>query len=250
MHELLIDTFVNPRCAQTDVDLRCIQVLRLDGFKGSNVGSKTGIVLRSCLGVSQLLAHVAGEVFICCHIPKRLVSLCRFWQREDHSGQFLREIFFRFSGQLRHVGHIHADTLGNRHSQRFHGGVHMVDGTLLLDGALGKHIRLTLELLLIVQHFQRTQEVVGRIIREGQCIATGIDEAILRGEGVVTLIEFCLQALNGAVTGFVQLCGNQFMHTIAQPYKALDALLGGLIKVGPHHDGVLAEVHLTVHDGI
>ena len=40
----------------------------------------------------------------------------------------------------------------------------MLDDLLLLDGALGEHICFPLELLLIVQNLQRTQEVVGRIV--------------------------------------------------------------------------------------
>ena len=54
--------------------------------------------------------------------------------------------------------------LTNRYRQRFTWRIHAGDGALRANGALGEHRRLALELPLLVQIFQRTQQIVGGIL--------------------------------------------------------------------------------------
>ena len=44
-----------------------------------------------------------------------------------------------------------------------------------LDGPLREHIRFAFQLPVLVQHLQRTQQVVGGIIRKGQPVAPVVD---------------------------------------------------------------------------
>ena len=248
VHELLDVVLVYPCCTQTDVDLRGVQILGLSRCQGFHIGNEPGVTLCHQTGIAKLLPYIAGKVLIGCHILQGLACSHGFRQREDHAGQFLGKFIFGLAGQLRHERKIH--TLSDGDGQCFHSSIHMLDNLLLLDGALGEHICFPLELLLIVQNLQRTQEVIGRIIGEGQRVATGIDEAILRCEGVVPLIQLRLQPLNGAVSGFVHLGVNESVNAVTQPHKPLDTLLGCLVEVRANHDGVLAVIHLSVHNGV
>ena len=81
-------------------------------------------------------------------------------------------------------------------SQGFGSGVHRSDGTGLLDGPLGEHIGLALQFAVLVQHFQRAQQIVGGIVGKGQTVAPVIDEAVFGGERVVQLIEPLLLPAN------------------------------------------------------
>ena len=188
IHELLDVVLVYPCCTQTDVDLRGVQILGLSCCQCFHIGNEPGVTLRHQAGVAELLPYVAGKVLIGGHVLQRLTCSHGFRQREDHARQFLGKLIFELAGQLRHERKIHADTLSDGDGQGFNSSIHMLDDLLLLDGALGEHICFSLELLLIVQNLQRTQEVIGTVIRESQSVATGIDEAILRCEGVVPLI--------------------------------------------------------------
>ena len=60
-------------------------------------------------------------------------------------------------------------------SKGFAGGIHRIYAALLLDSALVEHIRLALQLSIVIQHFQRTQEVVRGIVRERKTVRTVID---------------------------------------------------------------------------
>ena len=47
----------------------------------------------------------------------------------------------------------------------------MGDDGALPDGALGEHIRLALQIAVLVQNFKGTEQAVGRIIRKGHVVA-------------------------------------------------------------------------------
>ena len=82
----------------------------------------------------------------------------------DHAGQLVDDFFLALAAELRHEGQIHSGALPDGHGEGFTGGVHAGNGGMLLDGALGEHIRLALQIAVIVQHFQRTQQVIGAVI--------------------------------------------------------------------------------------
>ena len=120
VHELLDVVLVYPSCTQTDVDLRCVQILGLSRCQGFHIGNEPGITLSHQTGVAELLPYVAGKVLIGGHVLQGLACSHRFRQREDHAGQFLGKLIFGLAGQLRHEWKIHADTLSDGDSQGFH----------------------------------------------------------------------------------------------------------------------------------
>ena len=50
-----------------------------------------------------------------------------------------------------------------------------------LNGPFGEHIRLAFQPAVLVQHFQRTEQIVAGIIRERQTVPPLIDKAVFSG---------------------------------------------------------------------
>ena len=61
-----------------------------------------------------------------------------------------------------------------------------------LDGPFGEHIRLALQLSVLVDDFQRTEQVIGRIICIGQTVCTVIDETVFSRKAVIEAVQFRL----------------------------------------------------------
>ena len=97
-----------------------------------------------------------------------------------------------------------------------------------LDRALGEHISLALQIVVLVQHFERAKQIVGAIIRKGQCVAPAVDKTMLCREVVVEFIQLMLGLADGFIRHIpVQLLCNEFLHTVAQFYHAFDTFYGG-----------------------
>ena len=87
-----------------------------------------------------------------------------------------------------HKAEIDAGSFPNGNGKGFAGGVHGFHAALLLDGALMEHICLALQLALIVQHFQRTQKIVGRIVGKRETVRTVIDKVVLCGKRIIEAV--------------------------------------------------------------
>ena len=245
-HELLDVLLVDPRRAETHLDFRSVQILGLGGAQCLHVGQITGAVNGGLLRLPQLLPDVAGEVFV-----RRLpVAVNRV--EEDDAVQLVDDVVLAFAGELGHIRHIHAGFFPNGQGEGFCGGVHAGNGLPLPDGALGEHIRLALELglVLIVQHFKGAEQVIGAVVCKGEGVAPAVDEAVFLGEAVIEAVEPLLFGADGTVVGFPHLEVNEPVNAVLQLCHSLDALLCGGVQVGLDHDGVLTVVHLTVHHGI
>jgi len=178
-----------------------------------------------------------------------LLQLSRY--TEDHALQLSGQFFFCFSGKLAHIAHIHAGFFRDRHRQCFACRIHSSHRLMGLDGALGKHIRLALQLSVLVDDFQRAEQVIGRIVCIGQAVCTVIDETVSGRKAVIELVQLCLFLLNGAVRHrCVHLKVNQFLHTIPQSHQTFYTGFGSGIEVRAHHAAVFPVVHLPVHNGI
>ena len=57
-----------------------------------------------------------------------------------------------------------------------------------LDSPLGEHIRLALQLSVLVDDFQRTEQVIGIIVCIGQTVCTVIDETVFGRKAVIKLV--------------------------------------------------------------
>ena len=183
-HELLNVGLVYPGSAQTHLDFAGLQVFRLCLDERFHISGKEGVLLRNSLGGTELLAHIAGEVFV--RSLPALIPVCpAFLQVERAAGgvfiddavQIFHDLrdFIAAAHEGSHEAQVHMSLLANADSERFAGGIHMVNAGLLLDGAFGEHIRLALELAVIVQNFQRAEQIIGAVPGESQTVRPVID---------------------------------------------------------------------------
>ena len=109
IHELLDVLGVDPGGPQAHLNLRGVQVLGERLFQRLHVILEHGVGLRRppCLG--QLLAHIAGEVFVRRHIDGLAVLLAR--QAEDDAPQVCGQLRLALAGELGHVVHVHPGPL-------------------------------------------------------------------------------------------------------------------------------------------
>ena len=178
-----------------------------------------------------------------------LLQLSRY--TEDHALQFSGQFFFCFSGKLAHIAHIHAGFFRDGHRQCFTCRIHSSHRLMGLDGPLGEHICLTFQFPILVNDFQRTEQVIGRIICIGQSVCTVIDKAIFCRKAVIEAVQFRLLLGNGAVWNrCIHLKVDQFLHTITQSHKTFHTGFGGGVEVRAHHAAVFPIVHLPVYNGI
>ena len=134
MHELLEDFFVDPGAADADLDLTGVQVFRLRLFQSRHIDLKGGILLRSPLGLAELLAHIAGEVFVG-GLPALVPMSPTFLQIkgagrrvfEDDAMQLLHDLrdLLRTAHEGGHEAEIHTGFFTDGNSECFHGSVYM-----------------------------------------------------------------------------------------------------------------------------
>ena len=266
IHKLLDVLFVDPVRPQPDLNLGCVQVLGLGGGQGLHIGPDTLLLFRGQdavkrLGHTQLLAHLAGKIFVggdkgvTVQVRKGFGDMVRIFSTadvpENHAGQLLFQLGFRFSRELCHEGHVYPGPLPNGDRQSVHRRVRAGNVGVLLDGPLGEHIRFLLQPPIIVQHFQGAEQIIGGIPVKGQTVGPVVDKAESGGKIVVEPVQLPLLLPDGAVRGvFIHREVNQLPHTVPQADHSHDALLGGGGQGGLHHDGVLPIIDLTVHNGI
>ena len=173
------------------------------------------------------------------------------WYTEDYALQLSGQFFFCFSGKLAHIVHIHAGFFRDGHRQCFTCRIHHSHRLMGLDGPLGKHICLAFQLSVLVDDFQRTEQVIGRIVCIGQTVCTVIDETVFGRKAVIEAVQFLLLLPNGAVRNrCIHLKVDQFLHTITQFHKTFYTGFGGGVEVRAHHTAVFPVVHLPVYNGI
>ena len=68
-----------------------------------------------------------------------------------------------------------------------------------LDGALCEHVRLVLQIPVIIENLKRTQEVVARIVLKRPLVFAGGNEAVFCGKSVVQLVQPLLFGGNNTV---------------------------------------------------
>ena len=176
IHEILNIVRRNPRRAEPDVDLRCLQVFGLGGSERRHVGLEGSVRLRCQLCFAQLLTYIARKVFIGSQIFRLIFR--RTGDAVDHAGEFFGKLFFVLACQPRHKGEIDLCPLPDGHSQRVGSCVRMVDTVSLPDRPLGKHVRLAFEAMLLIQNLKRTEQIIRGIVRKGQAVGAVVDEAI------------------------------------------------------------------------
>ena len=118
-------------------------------------------------------------------------------------------------------------------------------------GSPGEHIRLALEVFVLVQLLQRAEQIVGAVLGKGQGVGAGVNKPILCGEAVVEGVQLRLRLPDGFIRNkAVHLLRDELLHAVPQLHHALGTLLCGGVEVGLGHDAVLPVVQLPVHHGV
>ena len=137
--------------------------------------------------------------------------------------------------------------LPDGHRQCFARGVHTGDGALRANRPLGEHRRLALELPLLVQIFQRAEQIIGGILLKQPPVFAVVQQAVLCGKGIVGGVQTLLRCLDVGIWVILQLLLNQVIDDLPQFHHAGDTPLGGVGKFHLRHHGVFPIEHLTVH---
>ena len=183
VHELLNVLLVNPCCAQAHFNFAGFQIFGLRSNQGIHIPGEERVTLRRPLCGAEFLAHITGEVFIG-GLPSLAPIRAAILQIKRAGGGVFVDYAFQVLYDLRdfiaaahkggHEAEIYTGFFSDADCKCFAGGVYGFNTGLLLDGALVEHIRFALQLPVIVQHFQRTQEVVRGIVRERKTVCTVI----------------------------------------------------------------------------
>ena len=257
VHELLNIAFIQPRCSKPYFDLACIKVFRLCGGQSFYVTGEEWITVCSYLRGTKLLPHIAGQILVG-GLPATVpVIAARFQIKcsrarvfEDDAFQVLHDLRYLLAAahERRHIAEIHTSLFTDTYGKGFCGSIHALNAGFLLDGSLMEHICLALQIAVIVQHFQRAQEIVRRIIGECQPIGTVIDKSVFFRERIIQGVQFILLFRDGALRGvFIHLQINQFIDAVAESNHAFDTFCSGGVQLRFDHAGVLPEVHFAVH---
>ena len=119
------------------------------------------------------------------------------------------------------------------------------------DRALCKNVCLALEVVFLIQNFQRAEQKVRAVIRKRQVVGAGIDKPVFCRKGIIGGIQFPLCLLYGFIGDeAVHLLPNKLLYAVPELYHALDALFSRCVQVRLDHNAVLAVIHLAVHDGV
>ena len=118
------------------------------------------------------------------------------------------------------------------------------------DGALGEQVGLPLQVPVLVQNFQRTEQEVRTVLIEGNGIAARIDESVFSGEGIVEGIQLGLLRLDFLIGIVLGLIFQQRPHTVPQLDHAADSALCRLGYLHGVHPAVFPIIDLTVHQCI
>jgi len=133
------------------------------------------------------------------------------------------------------------------HRQRFAGGIYAGDSTLRANRPFRKHCSFALELPLLVQIFQRAEQIIRGILLKQPPIFAVVQQPIFGGKGIIGGVQLGLCRLNVLVRVVVQLLVNQVVDNLPQLHHAGDTPLGGIGQLHLRHHGIFPVEHLAVH---
>jgi len=137
-----------PVCTKPHFDFRSVQVFGLYPFQAIHIDLILCMVRCKGFCCGQFFTNVAGQVFI-----RGFPLLCHRIS-ENRTCQFIRDLLFRFTAELRHERHIHLCFFSNGKCQSFAGCIHRGNRLRLTDGTFGENIGKSFEILLFIQNFQ------------------------------------------------------------------------------------------------
>ena len=119
----------------------------------------------------------------------------------------------------------------------------MIDCLCRADRSFREHIRLALEISLIVQIFQGAKQEVAGILAERGCRATAVDKTVFLAVGIVLVVQTGLQLFNILIREVLQLGIDQFAAGIPQGHQCADAGQRGLAALYHAHLGIFAVIN-------
>ena len=147
-HKLRDILRLHPVRSQPHFDFRSVQVFGLYPFQVIHIDLILCMVRSKGFSCGQFFTNIAGQIFI-----RGFPLLCHRIS-ENRTCQFIRDLLFRFTAELRHKRHIYPCFLSDGECQGFAWRVHRGNGFRLTDGALCKNIGQPFEILLLIQNFQ------------------------------------------------------------------------------------------------
>ena len=154
---------IKPCHTQPHLNLAGFKVFRLCGDQGIHIPGEEWVARCHALRGAELLPDVAGEIFVR-RLPALRPMLAAVLQVKRAAVGFLVNDTLQILNDLRdflaaaheggHKVEIDAGFFSDADSKGFTGGIHRIYAALLLDSALVEHIRLALQLSVVVQHFQ------------------------------------------------------------------------------------------------
>ena len=204
------------------------------------------------LSHAQFIPHIAGKILVR-SLPACFRLICiRRRVFENHALQLCGNtlIIAGRAEKFRHIGQINTAMFSNGYCQCFAGGVHAGDRVLWANRSLGEHIRLAFELFILIEIFQRAEQIVGRIILKQTPIFAVVEQTVFCGKSVISCVQLCLGCLNVLIRVIVQLLLNQLVDDLPQFHHAGDTGFGIIGQLHLRHNRIFSVVHLTVHHGI
>ena len=170
-HELLYVARLYPGRAEADSYLARGQLPRLRGAQCLYINIKGRGCFCRCLFchhlcLTELFPHVAGEIFV----GGRVTFLA--WDAEDDAGKLHGDLNFVFAAEPGHILHVHAAQLIERDGQRLRCRLGVLRRAVRLDGAAREHICFALKFAVLVENFERAEEVIRAVVRKRALVLT------------------------------------------------------------------------------
>ena len=256
-HKLLNVGLVNPCCTEADLNLGGIKVFGLRRFQSSyivrNLVAVLGIIRQhfQCpLIVGELFTDITGQKIIGSSPSVRAVGLS-VEVHIDNATQIVCQFVLGFASKRGHILHIHTGFLSDRDCQSFRGGVNGGYNFARLDCALCEHIRLAFEIVVLIEHFQGAEQIVGAVIGKGEGIATAVDKTVLCCEIVIESVQLSLGLSDSFIGDIsVHLLTDELLHTIPQFNHTFHTLCCCSVKVGLYHAAVFTVINIAVYHGV
>ena len=178
-HKILNILRVNPCGTDTHLNLAGIQFLRLYLCKCLHIHGVFRVALCIDLCCFQFVTDISTQILIRCF------PFIRQWVLKYNSCQLLLYRIHIFSGQLCHVIEINPCFFRQGYCQCFTCRIHTCDNLCLFNGTLREHIRFALEITLIVQFFQRTQQTIAAVLIKCSFVGLRVDQTVFLGKSII-----------------------------------------------------------------
>ena len=200
--------------------------------------------------VGKLFTDITGQKIIGSSPSVRAVGLS-VKVHIDNATQIACQFFLGLASKRGHILHVHTGFFSDRDRQSFRDGVNGGYNLARLDCAFGEHIRLAFEIVVLIEHFQGAEQIVGAVIGKGEGIATAVDKTVLCCEIVIESVQLSLGLSDSFIGDIsVHLLTDELLHTIPQFNHTFYTLCCCSVKVGLYHAAVFTVINIAVYHGV